>query len=44
MAERSRIFGRIAAAVVAALMLTNSASAADITLMCPPPMRSGRAA
>ena len=41
MAERSRIFGHIAAAaVVAALMLTNSAGAADITLMCPPPMRS----
>jgi molybdate transport system substrate-binding protein len=41
MAARSKISGRVAAAaVLAAVMLTSRAGAADITLMCPPPMRS----
>lgn len=41
MATRSRIFGPVAAATaLAAVLLAGPAAAAEITLMCPPPMQS----
>src|SRR5258707_2188138 len=41
MATCSRIVGHVAAATaLAAVLLTGRAGAAEITLMCPPPMRS----